>query len=172
MALACENGLNSIYHIHRCVQLLLSGQAHNFAPGVTVIFGEKGSGKSGFVRVLKRAAGLRTAEHNLHNVRAEASTGLANLSQLHETTQHASRLAQYLQSEFPEYTVDIEHNRDGDIPKRLGLPPECANYRNTDGEALAVPDVIVHRRGPDGPNILVLELKKTAIPALRWKGAN
>ena len=33
------------------------------------------------------------------------------------------------------------------------------------GEALAVPDVIVHRRGQDGPNVLVLELKKTSNPA-------
>jgi len=41
----------------------------DFAPGVTVIFGENGSGKSGFVRVLKRAAGVRSAEDILHNVR-------------------------------------------------------------------------------------------------------
>ena len=40
-----------------------------FAPGVTVVFGENGSGKSGFVRVLERAAGVRTAEDILHNVR-------------------------------------------------------------------------------------------------------
>jgi hypothetical protein len=73
----------------------------------------------------------------------------------------ASRLALYLQNEFPEYSVDVEYNRQGDRPKRLGLPEECANFRNAQGEALAVPDVIVHRRGPDGPNILVLELKKT-----------
>ena len=38
---------------------------------MTVIFGENGSGKSGFVRVLKRAAGLRTAEDILHNVRTD-----------------------------------------------------------------------------------------------------
>jgi hypothetical protein len=73
----------------------------------------------------------------------------------------ASRLALYLQNEFPEHAVDVEYNRDGAVPKRLGLPEECANYRNPNGEALAVPDVIVHRRGPEGPNILVLELKKT-----------
>jgi len=30
-----------------------------------------------------------------------------------------------------------------------------------------VPDVIVHRRGHDGPNILVLELKKTTNPEPR-----
>src|SRR5713226_3777628 len=43
----------------------------DFAPGVTVIFGENGSGKSGFVRVLKRAPGVRTAEDILHNVRGD-----------------------------------------------------------------------------------------------------
>jgi energy-coupling factor transporter ATP-binding protein EcfA2 len=52
------------------VNALKPGGQIDFAPGVTVIFGENGSGKSGFVRVLKRAAGLRTAEDILHNVRA------------------------------------------------------------------------------------------------------
>lgn len=76
----------------------------------------------------------------------------------------ASRLALYLQSKFPDDVVDVEYNRDGDIPKRLGLPEECANFRNRDGQVLAVPDVIVHRRGRGGPNLLVLELKKTTNP--------
>ena len=53
------------------VNALKSGAQIDFAPGVTVIFGENGSGKSGFVRVLKRAAGVRTAEDILHNVRAD-----------------------------------------------------------------------------------------------------
>ena len=53
------------------VNALKPGAQIDFAPGVTVIFGENGSGKSGFVRVLKRAAGLRTAEEILHNVRAD-----------------------------------------------------------------------------------------------------
>ncbi len=42
------------------VNALKPGAQIDFAPGVTVIFGENGSGKSGFVRVLKRAAGVRT----------------------------------------------------------------------------------------------------------------
>src|SRR5580704_16895912 len=42
-----------------------------FASGRTFSVGENGSGKSGFVRVLKRAAGLRTAEEILHNVRGD-----------------------------------------------------------------------------------------------------
>lgn len=53
------------------VNALKSGTQIDFAPGVTVIFGENGSGKSGFVRVLKRAAGVRTAEDILHNVRGD-----------------------------------------------------------------------------------------------------
>ncbi len=76
----------------------------------------------------------------------------------------AARLAFHLQSVFPEHSVDVEYNRVGRPPKRLGLPEECANYRNRHGESLAVPDVIVHRRGPEGPNLLVLELKKPINP--------
>jgi len=54
------------------VNALKAGAQIDFAPGVTVIFGENGSGKSGFVRVLKRAAGVRTAEDILPNVRGSA----------------------------------------------------------------------------------------------------
>ena len=50
------------------VNALKPGSQIDFASGVTVVFGENGSGKSGFVRVLKRAAGVRTAEDILHNV--------------------------------------------------------------------------------------------------------
>jgi len=53
------------------VNALKPGTQIDFAPAVTVIFGENGSGKSGFVRVLKRAAGVRTAEEILHNVRGD-----------------------------------------------------------------------------------------------------
>lgn len=53
------------------VNALRPGAQILFASGVTVIFGENGSGKSGFVRVLKRAGGVRTAEDILHNVRAD-----------------------------------------------------------------------------------------------------
>ena len=51
------------------INAIKAGVQIDFASGVTVIFGENGSGKSGFVRVLKRAAGVRTAEDILHNVR-------------------------------------------------------------------------------------------------------
>ena len=53
------------------VNALKTGVQIEFASGVTVIFGENGSGKSGFVRILKRAAGVRTGEDILHNVRGD-----------------------------------------------------------------------------------------------------
>lgn len=76
----------------------------------------------------------------------------------------ASRYALHLQAVFPEYSVDVEYNRVGKPPKRLELPEECANYRNEHGDSLVVPDVIVHQRGPSGPNLLVIEFKKTTNP--------
>lgn len=81
----------------------------------------------------------------------------------------AARLAMYIQAEFPEpdVDVDVEYNRDSDAPKRLGLRNECTMSRDKHGESLVAPDVIVHRRGPEGPNILVLEIKKTANPVAR-----
>jgi hypothetical protein len=79
----------------------------------------------------------------------------------------ASRLAMYLQKGFPDYVVDVEYNRKGELVKRLHLPEECANDKNDDGESIVIPDVIVHHRGAKGPNLLVLELKKTTNPDSR-----
>jgi hypothetical protein len=56
------------------VNALKPGTQIDFASGVTVIFGENGSGKSGFVRVLKRAAGVRTAEEILRNIHVGKAT--------------------------------------------------------------------------------------------------
>jgi energy-coupling factor transporter ATP-binding protein EcfA2 len=53
------------------INALKEGVEIEFASAVTVVFGENGSGKSGFVRVLKRAAGVRGAEEILHNVRSD-----------------------------------------------------------------------------------------------------
>jgi hypothetical protein len=76
----------------------------------------------------------------------------------------AGRLAMYLQGEFPEHAVDVEYNRKGSDAKALQLSEDCENFRDEEGLSLVVPDVIVHKRGERGPNILVLELKKTSNP--------
>jgi hypothetical protein len=74
----------------------------------------------------------------------------------------AHRLAIYLQDEFPRWHVDCEFNRQGKnrerkkvAAKRPYLPPS----RRGSKYALVDPDVNVHRRGPDGPNLLAIELK-------------
>lgn len=69
----------------------------------------------------------------------------------------AAKLAQYLQGVFPGHDVDVEYNRHGLDPKRVGLPVGCHQA----GDALVVPDIVVHRRGHDRDNLLVIELKKT-----------
>lgn len=65
----------------------------------------------------------------------------------------AARVA--LQPLFSKHAVDVEYNRLALDPKRLlGLPPECAKYRNEFDQSLAVPDLIVHCRGRRGPHLL------------------
>jgi len=59
------------------VNALAAGQSIAFAPKLTVIFGENAAGKTGYVRVLKRAAAVRTAETILPNVNT-ASAGPAS----------------------------------------------------------------------------------------------
>ena len=74
----------------------------------------------------------------------------------------AGRLGMHLQPKLPEWHVDPEYNRmNGHDSKRIELPPVCAGYRNEDNLVLVSPDLVVHRRGSDGPNLLVVELKKT-----------
>ncbi len=68
----------------------------------------------------------------------------------------AAKLACYLAPLFPDYDVDVEYNRHGLDPKVVELGQECRGG----GEKRVVPDIIVHRRGTDGANLLVIELKK------------
>jgi hypothetical protein len=76
----------------------------------------------------------------------------------------AARLAMHLQSVFHPFSVDVEYNRFGDLAKSLHIPDACAKKLDTDGRARVLPDIIIHRRGPDGPNLLVVEMKKTTNP--------
>jgi hypothetical protein len=73
-------------------------------------------------------------------------------------------LAHHLQSKFDEWNVDCEYNRVGDTPKRLQVPRDGACWDDTSARTV-FPDIIVHQRGPDGPNLLVLELKKAGLDA-------
>jgi hypothetical protein len=68
----------------------------------------------------------------------------------------AAKLAAYLALLFRHYDVDVEYNRQDLDPKTLDLPAPCRGG----GRRRVYPDVIVHRRGHDRANLLVVELKK------------
>jgi hypothetical protein len=71
------------------------------------------------------------------------------------------RLAIYLEREFPDFDVDCEYNRDGIEPKQLPRPVLRPDSEDTDAKTV-FPDIIVHRRGTNGNNLLVVEIKKTS----------
>lgn len=78
-----------------------------------------------------------------------------------EVTERAltHQLAKYVAEKIPNFDVDVEYNRHGNVPKRLNLP----SRESSDDEIRArtvFPDIIVHRRNTDEENILVIEVKK------------
>lgn len=69
------------------------------------------------------------------------------------------RIGMYLQDQFPDYDVDCEYNRNIHIPKRvhpIEYHPDAQNK-----EKLVLPDIIVHKRGNNDHNLLIIEFKKT-----------
>jgi len=66
--------LGSLGHVEN-VNALAPNQEIEFHPRLTICFGENASGKTGYVRILKRAAAVRTAEPVLPNVLAGGSGG-------------------------------------------------------------------------------------------------
>ena len=52
------------------VNALCTGAVIDFSPRLTVLFGENAAGKSGYVRIIKRLAAVRSAEEVLPNVKA------------------------------------------------------------------------------------------------------
>ena len=55
----------------RGVNALVEGEHIDFGPGLTLLYGENGMGKTGYSRILKRMAGSRSAEDILANVNLE-----------------------------------------------------------------------------------------------------
>lgn len=61
----------------------------------------------------------------------------------------AAKIMSYLQQSLPDWDVDVEFNRQG--IKRGPKEDAEGNKRK--------PDIIIHRRGPDGPNLAVILIK-------------
>lgn len=72
----------------------------------------------------------------------------------------ADHLARFIREDVStDFSVDVEYNRHVDDPKRLDLPPR--EHPDEEPQATIVsPDIVVHVRGTDDHNLLVLEVKK------------
>lgn len=70
------------------------------------------------------------------------------------------KLAEYLQRQFADLDVDCEYNRHGIEKKELSF---ALGTTATDCEhaKTVYPDIIVHKRGRDSSNKLVIEVKKS-----------
>jgi hypothetical protein len=87
------------------------------------------------------------------------------LNDLNERT-ISHNLAEYLQKYFQDYNVDCEYNRmrgkkmnEDYITKTLHLEIESSSSDSTN--AITVfPDIIVHKRGDNNNNYLIIEVKK------------
>lgn len=77
VATANSFSLKSLRH-ESGVNALERGATIPFHPKLTVVYGKNGSGKSGFVRILKRIAGSRTQEEVWQNVHTERSQNHCN----------------------------------------------------------------------------------------------
>lgn len=78
----------------------------------------------------------------------------------HERT-IAARFALYLLPYFPEHQIDPEYNRHGLNPKVVDLPANCGGRRRV------IPDIVVHQRGRDDENLLIIQIKKETNPEPR-----
>lgn len=66
--------LTSLHHIQH-VNALAADQSLEFDPNLTILFGQNGSGKTGYARILKRISAVRTPEDILPNAHAPATAG-------------------------------------------------------------------------------------------------
>jgi hypothetical protein len=81
---------------------------------------------------------------------------------------HVHRFAVYLEGHLRsqlvnwDVTVDLDYDRDGQFAKVMHVDPPLPPKACEDGTVRFRPDLIIHRRGEDGANVLVLEWKKDA----------
>jgi hypothetical protein len=66
-AKAAAVSVESIFH-HKGVNALAEDQTLKFAPRLTIVYGDNGAGKTGYIRILKQACRARGQEQILGNV--------------------------------------------------------------------------------------------------------
>ncbi len=72
------------------------------------------------------------------------------------------KLAEALQEVFPDMDVDCEYNRHGGLAKKIiACRDEAIGPDDLDAKTV-YPDIVVHKRGTDEDNLLVIEVKKSS----------
>jgi S-adenosylmethionine:tRNA-ribosyltransferase-isomerase (queuine synthetase) len=71
------------------------------------------------------------------------------------------KLAIYLGEEFKEYDVDCEYNRSKDVPKVI-MSKLLGRKNYSSLKKKVYPDIVIHKRGNNGDNLLVVEIKKSS----------
>ena len=70
------------------------------------------------------------------------------------------KLASHIQDHFPAWHVDCEYNKNAHKIKELELPKDKVDWNDTEAKSV-FPDIVVHQRSGEGPNLLVVEVKKS-----------
>ena len=71
------------------------------------------------------------------------------------------KFAEHLQRQFADLDVDCEYNRRNDKTKRLPCKRDTTRTDCLHHAKRVFPDIIVHKRGCDISNMLVIEVKKS-----------
>lgn len=72
------------------------------------------------------------------------------------------KFAEYLQQHFANYHVDCEYNKKGLSIK--ALPRKCFKRFELESYEYVYPDIIIHHRGSQLRNLLVVEVKQDSSP--------
>jgi len=106
---------------------------------------------------------------DLDTIQNKMQTSLNNLKQhdnqlleinVNERT-ISHKLAEYLQCEIPNLSVDCEYNRYERLPKTLDIPKDPISWEDIDSKSV-FPDIVIHKRKTNDYNLLVIEIKKSS----------
>ena len=89
----------------------------------------------------------------------EKDSDLLEINVNERTISH--KLAEYLQEEFKELSVDCEYNRHEYATKELNMPKDLIDWNDTEAKTV-FPDIMIHKRRTDTDNLLVIEMKKSS----------
>ncbi len=70
------------------------------------------------------------------------------------------KLAEYLQQNIHDLSVDCEYNRRQGSIKKSNIPCDDTDREDSDAKAI-LPDIVIHKRNTNDENLLIIEIKKS-----------